>query len=114
MKRQLAEFVRAFALKWSIGSMIKTLIAAVALTISLAGYADAQEAAYHHTHHHRRHIFQPAPYSDALGPSYQWSTVSPYAQYSPVGPTSQGFTASDSSCFDPIKCAQTSGHYAGR
>jgi hypothetical protein len=114
MMRRLAEFVGAFALRWSIDSMIKTLIAAVALTIGLAGYADAQEAAYHHYHHHRRHIVQPAPYSDALGPANQWSPVSAYAQYSPVGPTSQGFTAGDSSCFDPIKCAQTSGHYAGR
>ena len=77
--------------------MIKSLVAAVALTISLADYAAAREAAHRHHPHHRHHIepgpspdLQPAPALDA--PNIYWS---------PAGG-------------DPVHYAQTTGFYAGR
>ena len=57
--------------------MIKTLLAAAALTIGLAGYAVAQEAApppaapmahemhHHHHHHHHMHHEMAAPAPEA-------------------------------------------------
>jgi hypothetical protein len=86
--------------------MIKSPVAAVALTICLAGSASAREAAPrhhhdHHYHHHRRPMlqakaspdaFQPGPTSDALNASIYWS---------PAGG-------------NPIHYAQTTGFHAGR
>jgi hypothetical protein len=76
--------------------MIKSLIAAVALTIGLADYAVAQEAVHRHHNHQRYPTFQPGPSPDAPSPSDQWSSDG-------------GF-----SCVNPILCAQTSGRYHGR
>ena len=81
--------------------MTKSLVAAVALTIGLAGSAVAQEAVHrHHRHHHHHHTLQP------------WQ--SPELQ---PGPTPD---ANDSSIYwspaggNPIHYAQTTGFYAGR
>ncbi len=75
--------------------MTKTLVIAVALTIGLAGYAVAQEAAHRHLHHYRHPTPQPGPPSDALSPS------TPSSYWSPAGG-------------NPVHYAQTSGFYAGR
>ncbi len=77
--------------------MIKSLVAAVALTISLAGYAVAREAAPRHHQHHRHHI-QPGP-SPVLqpGPSFN----APDIYWSPAGG-------------NPVHYAQTTGFYGGR
>jgi hypothetical protein len=87
--------------------MIKSLVAAVALTIGLAGYAVAQESVHRHHHHHRHHMLQsgpsayvqpgpsadvqPGPSADGINPSIYWS---------PAGG-------------NPIHYGQTSGFYAG-
>jgi hypothetical protein len=71
--------------------MIKSLVAAIALTIGLAGYAVAQEAVHRHHNRQRHQMVQPGPSPDAPNPSAQWSSGG-------------GF-----SCANPIKCAQTSG-----
>ena len=76
--------------------MMKSLVAAIALTIGLAGYAVAQEAVHRHHNHQRHQMVRPGPSPDAPSPSAQW-------------PSGGGF-----SCVNPILCAQTSGHYAGR
>ena len=89
--------------------MIKSLVAAVALTIGLAGYAVAQEAVHghHHHHHHRHHMLrpgpsaylQPGPSPDVqLGPSFD--AINPSIYWSPAGG-------------DPTHYAQTGGFYAG-
>ena len=88
--------------------MIKSLVAAVALVIGLAGYAVAQEAAHRHHHHHPHHMLQPGPSPDLqpgpspdlqLGPSFD--AINPSIYWSPAGG-------------DPTHYAQTSGFYAGR
>jgi hypothetical protein len=71
--------------------MIKSLIAAVALTMGLAGYAVAQQAVHRHHNHQRHQMVQPEPSPDASNLSAQWSSGG-------------GF-----SCVNPIRCAQTSG-----
>ena len=71
--------------------MIKSLVAAIALTIGLAGYAVAQEAVHRHHNRQRHQMVQPGPSLDTSNPSAQWSYGG-------------GF-----SCFNPVKCAQTSG-----
>jgi len=73
-------------------STIKTLAAAVALTIVLAGYAAAREAVHRYHHHHPQHTLQPEPSPDAPNSSIYWS---------PAGG-------------NPIHYAQTRGFYAGR
>jgi hypothetical protein len=80
--------------------MIKSLVAAMTLTIGLAGYAFAQEPVYRHHHHHRHYMLQPGPSPYAPSPPAQWSSPSPSPGWSSGG---------DFSCFNPIKCAQTSG-----
>ncbi len=72
--------------------MIKSVVAAVALVIGLAGYAVAQEAAHRHHYHHPHHMLQPRPSPDAVNPSIYWS---------PAGG-------------NPVHYAQTRGFYAGR
>jgi hypothetical protein len=82
--------------------MTKSLFAAAALTIGLAGSAVAQERVHRHHHHHRHQMLQPGPSPDALsppGPSPDSSDRSSY--WSPAGG-------------NPIHYAQTSGFYAGR
>ena len=76
--------------------MIKILVSAVALTISLAGYAIAQEAAPRHHHHHRQS--QPGP-SPGLQPGP--SPEAPDVFWTPAGG-------------NPVHYGQTSGFYAGR
>jgi hypothetical protein len=80
--------------------MIKSLVAAAALTIALAGDAVAQEAAHPRHHHHRRHMLQPGPSPD-LQPGPSPDALNPSIYWSPAGG-------------DPIHYAQTSGFYAGR
>ena len=80
--------------------MIKSLVAAVALTIGLAGYAVAREAVHHHHHHHRHHMLQPGPSPD-LQPEPSADPIDPSIYWSPAGG-------------NPIHYAQTSGFYAGR
>jgi hypothetical protein len=86
--------------------MIKSLVAAVALTIGLAGSAVAQESAHRH-HHHRHQMLQsgptayvqpgpsayvePGPSADGINPSIYWS---------PAGG-------------NPTHYGQTSGFYSG-
>ena len=81
--------------------MIKRLVAAVALTIGLAGHAVAQKEIHRHHHHSRRPMFQPAPSPESLTPSDESSSGSGGSYWSPVGG-------------NPIHYAQTSGFYAGR
>jgi len=77
--------------------MIKSLVAAVALTIGLAGYGVAQEAVNRHHQHHRHHI-QPGPSPDLQpGPSPD----APNVYWSPAGG-------------NPVHYAQTTGFYGGR
>jgi hypothetical protein len=54
--------------------MIKSLIAAVALTMGLAGYAVAQQAVHRHHNHQRHQMVQPEPSPDASNLSAQWSS----------------------------------------
>ena len=78
--------------------MIKSLVVAVALTISLAGYAVAREmAAHRHPQHHRHHI--QAGSSPNLPP--ESSFEAPDIYWSPAGG-------------NPVHYAQTTGFYAGR
>jgi hypothetical protein len=80
--------------------MIKSLVAAVALEIGLAGYAVAQEAVHRHHYHHPRHMLQPGPSPDLQpGPSPDALNASIY--WSPAGG-------------NPTHYAQTRGFYAGR
>jgi len=79
--------------------MIKSLVAAVALTIGLAGYAVAQEAVHRHHHHHRHHMLQPGP-SAYVQPGPSADGINPSIYWSPAGG-------------DPTHYAQTSGFYAG-
>ncbi len=80
--------------------MIKCLVAGVALTIGLAGYAVAQETAHRHHHHYRRHTPQSGPSPDLQsGPSPD--TTGPSIYWSPAGG-------------NPVHYAQTTGFYAGR
>jgi hypothetical protein len=85
--------------------MMKSLVAAIALTIGLAGYAVAQESVHRHLHHHRHHMLQPGPSaylqpgpSPDLGPSF--GGINPSIYWSPAGG-------------NPIHYGQTSGFYAG-
>ena len=83
--------------------MIKCLVAGVALTIGLAGYAIAQETVHRHHHHMLQsgppHDLQPGPSPDLqLGPSFD--AINPSIYWSPAGG-------------DPTHYAQTSGFYAG-
>ncbi len=71
--------------------MIKSLVAAMTLTIGLAGYAVAQEPVYRYHHHHRHYMLLPGPSPYAPSPSPGWSS------------------GGDFSCVNPIKCAQTTG-----
>ena len=71
--------------------MIKSLVAAVALTIGLADYAVAQEAVHRHHNRQRHQMLQPGPSPDAPSPSAQRSSGG-------------GF-----SCVNPVLCAPTSG-----
>jgi hypothetical protein len=78
--------------------MIKSVVAAAALTISLAGYAVAREAATHHHDQHHRHAIRVRPSPDIQpGPSLE----APDIYWSPAGG-------------NPVHYAQTTGFYAGR
>ena len=85
--------------------MIKSLVAAVALTIGLANYAVAQEPAHRH-HQHHRHSIQPGasayfqPGASAYVPP-GLSAERPDIYWSPAGG-------------NPIHYAQTKGFYGGR
>jgi hypothetical protein len=76
--------------------MIKSLAAAVALTVSLAGYAVAAETAHRDHRHHSRHA-QPKPSSAVPGRAFD----APDIYWSPAGG-------------NPVHYAQTTGFYAGR
>ena len=93
--------------------MIKNLVAALALTIGLAGYAVAQEGAHRHHQHHRLHI------RPGLSP-YLQPVASPYLQPGPSAyvPPAAALQAPDvywsPAGGNPIHYAQTTGFYAGR
>jgi hypothetical protein len=77
--------------------MIRILVAAVALTIGLTGYAVAREGVHRHYHHQRDHIRQLlSPDAQAEAPPDEGNVY-----WSPAGG-------------DPVHYAQTSGFYAGR
>ncbi len=80
--------------------MIKSFVAAVALTIGFAGCAVAREAAHRHNHYHRHHVLQPRAYPD-LQPGPAPDASNPSIYWSPAGG-------------NPIHYAQTTGFYAGR
>ena len=73
--------------------MIKSLVAVVAITIGLAGYAVAREG----PHQHHRHHIQPVPTPDQP----RSSLSRPDIFWSPEGG-------------NPVHYAQTTGFYAGR
>ena len=82
--------------------MIKCLVAGVALTIGLTGYAIAQETVrrHRHRHDHSQHMLQPSGSPGVqLGPSFD--LINPSIYWSPAGG-------------DPTHYAQTSGFYGGR
>lgn len=85
--------------------MIKSLVAALALTIGLAGSAAAQEGASRRHQLHRHHIPpRPSPYlqpgpSAYVAPGAALGTPDIY--WSPAGG-------------NPVHYAQTTGFYAGR
>ena len=81
--------------------MIKSLVAAAALTVGLAGFAVAQEAAHRHHHHHRHHLLQTGPSPDIQPEPSPDALSAPSVFWSPAGG-------------NPIHYAQTSGFYAGR
>jgi hypothetical protein len=76
--------------------MIKSLAAAIALTIGLTGYAVAREAAHRH-HQHYRHSIQPPPPDPQLGPPPDANSI----YWSPAGG-------------NPVHYGQTTGFYGGR
>ncbi len=92
--------------------MIKSLVAAVALTIGLAGYAVAQEGAARHHQHHRHHI--------RPGLSRYQQGQSPYLQPRPSAYAAPGAALEAPDIYwspaggNPIHYAQTTGFYAGR
>jgi hypothetical protein len=92
--------------------MIKSLVAAVALTIGLADYAVAQEGAPRHRQHHHHHI-RPGLSPHVQGPS-------PYLQPGPSAyvPRAAAFEAPDiywsPAGGNPVHYAQTTGFYGGR
>jgi hypothetical protein len=96
--------------------MIKSLVAAVALTIGLAGYAVAQESAHRHHHHHRHHhMLQPGPSAFPQPESSDYVQPGPSAYVQP-GPSADGINPSiywSPAGGDPTHYAQTSGFYAG-
>jgi hypothetical protein len=71
--------------------MIKSLVAAIALTTGLAGYAFAREAVHRHHNDQRHRMVRRGLSLNASSPSAQW------------------FSGGGSSCVNPIRCAQTSG-----
>ena len=88
--------------------MIKSLVAAAAVTIGLAGYAAAHEAAPRHHHHHRHpiHAVQAAP-SPELQPGL--------SAYVPRGAsTDQADVYWSPAGGNPVHYGQTTGFYAGR
>jgi hypothetical protein len=95
--------------------MIKSLVAAVALTIGLADYAVAQESVHRHHHHHRHHMVQSGP------SAYLQSGPSAYVQPGPSayvqpGPSADGINPSiywSPAGGDPTHYAQTTG-FIGR
>jgi hypothetical protein len=88
--------------------MIKSLVAAVALSIGLPGYAFAQEAAHRHHHHHHHHLRQPEPFPDfQAGPP-------PYLQPAPSSDADNSSIYWSPAGGNPIHYAQTSGYYGGR
>jgi hypothetical protein len=95
--------------------MIKSLVAAVALTIGLADYAVAQEAVHRHHHHHRHHMLQsgPSAYPQPWPSAYPQPGPSAYVQ---PGSTSDALNSSiywSPAGGNPIHYAQTTGYYAG-
>jgi hypothetical protein len=90
----------------NIDPMIKSLVAAVALTIGLAGSAFAREApprhhnGHHSRHHHRRPKLQPEASPDALQPGPASDALNASIYWSPAGG-------------NPIHYAQTTG-FIGR
>ena len=91
--------------------MIKSLVAAVALTICLAGSAVPREAPRHH-HHYRHHMLQPEPTPDALPPGPSPYALSPSAPWSSSGGDNSIYWSPAGG--NPIHYAQTRGFYAGR
>ena len=86
--------------------MIKSLVAAVALTIGLAGTAVAQESVHRH-HHHRHHMLQSGP------PAYVQPGASAYVE---PGPSVDGINPSiywSPAGGNPTHYAPPSGFYAG-
>jgi hypothetical protein len=74
--------------------MIKSFVAAVAVTIGVTGYAVAREG----HHRHQRHHVQPAPSPDSQ----------------PGPPPDQSDIYWSSAGGNPVHYAQTRGFYAGR
>ena len=86
--------------------MIKSLAAAVALTIGLAGSAAAQEPAHRHRHHHLHHHALAGPSADLQPGASAYvppgsSADGPNIYWSPAGG-------------NPVHYGQTTGFYAGR
>ena len=77
--------------------MIRTVAAAVALTIGLTGYAVAREGV-HYRHHYPRHHIQ------------QWLSPDAQAEAPPDNDSIYWSPAGG----NPVHYAQTSGFYAGR
>jgi hypothetical protein len=86
--------------------MIKSLAAAAALMIGVAGHAIAQEPAHRHLQHHRRHLLQTRP-SPFLEPGV--------SAYVPAGPSAELPDVYWSPAGgNPIHYGQTTGFYGGR
>jgi hypothetical protein len=64
--------------------MVKSLVAAVAPVIGLAGYAVAQEAVHRHHYHHPHHMLQPGP-SPGLQPEPSPEALNDSIYWSPAG-----------------------------
>ena len=85
--------------------MIKSFVAAVALTLAFAGNAVAQEQARHHHQHYRHHI-QPRP-SQYLPPA-----ASAHFPQEPSADASDIYWSPAGG--NPIHYGQTTGFYGGR
>jgi hypothetical protein len=84
-------------------NIIKSLVAAVALTIGLAGYAVGKELAHRHRQHEHHIPPGPSAYLRSGAPAYVPAPSAGAADiyWSPAGG-------------DPTHYAQTTGFYAGR
>ena len=93
--------------------MIKSLVAAVALTIGVAGYAVAQEPARHHHQYHRHHSQpRPSPHLQPGPSAYLQPGASAYVLPAPSAESPDIFWSPAGG--NPIHYGQTTGFYGGR